>query len=724
MCYARKPEALLTVVLLLPWAAVLGQPTRSPGLAQRNQDRKAERPAAPARAFVVDRGGRLSTEAVLGRPGVAGLRANFGYSDTVIYQRLIFPEGLPPGRILEVSYPQLDLVGVFIPDGERLRVERAGDIYPFSFRALPHRTFLFELPELARGHAILLRFESTGSLDLSTRVLRRDELYETFSRELLVFGCYAGIAGVMAALYLFVFFTVRERSSLDYALHVVGQAGFELCVSALAFQHLWPQSPHWANISSPLFGAGSLYFALRFTRAFLDLELRLPVLNAALRFLGFVPIGIAFLLAFGFFSLGSRAVSALAVLFAPLVLIVAAVLWSRGYRPARLFLAGWSFFLLGILGYVLFLNGLTPAGFWFEHSMRLGSGLQMLILAFAITARIGTLRREKEDAQAHALVAERRRRRLQEKMAHRLKRLVERRTAELSAANSGLLARDREVRRELELAARIQRGLLPPENLELPGLRVATYCHYVTGVGGDYIDIFRFRRRALALGGAGRVGILSADVSGHGIPAALVTSMAKICFQDAARNHASPRRVVLEVNRSLLERVAAGSYLTAFYLTIDDRYRVRFSGGGHPDALVWRRALNSIETWGAPGFLIGALPGMEDLFAEGEGRLSAGDRIVLYTDGFVESADRSGRPFGVERLKALVGEVGGVPLPLALQQLVATFDAETDANARADDCSIVLVEADPGCRGDGGSVPDSVPHRRSGEQAAGAKGDA
>ena len=723
----RNGSALLGVVLLalpslgLVWGAPVTGVERQ---AARMGNAGGPLQALVRRTVLVDPTGDVALGGVLPATfGALPRQATFGYSGSVHYLRLTFPLGVPTGFLLEMSYSQLDQVSVFVPDGAGFSVARFGDLYPFAFRLIPHPTFLFPLPELRSDQAVVIRVESAGSLNLATRVISRESLYQTFGRDSYLFGMYYGIAAVMAFLYLFVFFTVGERSSLYYALHVGFQALFQLSISGMAFQLFWPDSPSWANISAPLFAAASLYFSLRFTREFLELWIHLPIANHFFRLLGNMALWIVPALLLGFLSVGTRAVTVVVMLFTPAVLIAASILWSQGYRPARLFLLGWSAFLVGILLYALFLLGLVRGNFLLQHSIQVGSGMQMLILALAITARIGNLRKEKELAQAFALSSERRRRRLQEKMAYRLQRQVERRTAELSEVNARLLGRDREVRRELELASQIQRGLLPPEIQELPGLRVATHCRYVTGVGGDYLDIFRFRGGPFGLSG-GSVGILSADVAGHGIPAALVTSMAKICFQDAVRAHKSPRRVLLEVNRTLLATIASGSYLTAFYMTIDERYGVRYCGGGHPDPLVFRADRDVIETWSAAGFLIGALDGMEGQFEEKRDRLAPGDRVLLYTDGLTEARTQEGVPFGVPRLADLFLESARMPPAAALRFLLDSFEELTLPDFQEDDYSLVLVEADPLCQeGQAGGRHQEHPDRRAADRGLGSQED-
>src|SRR6185295_3303438 len=112
--------------------------------------------------------------------------------------------------------------------------------------------------------------------------------------------------------------------------------------------------------------------------------------------------------------------------------------------------------------------------------------------------------------------------RLRQEMNVLLKEEVDNKTAELRAAVAELGRRQKSVDRELALAHEIQKRLLSADDREFRGLRTAAFCRYMTKVGGDYYDIFRFADN--------RLGILMADVSGHGAPAALVTAMAKVSF--------------------------------------------------------------------------------------------------------------------------------------------------------------------------------------------------
>lgn len=626
-------------------------------------------------------------------------RPSLGYSAGVHWMRLDFPGGLAEGYLLEVSHPQIDLIQLYVPRQESLLVRRGGDLYPFDFRRPSYRTFLFRLPVVKPADSVLLRFESSGSLSLGVRLLPADTLPAIVSREVYVLGLYYGIAVVMIVLYLFVFLTVRERSSLFYALHVLAHALFQLSVNGLAYEFLWPTYPRWANITVPFFGGMSLYFAVWFVRDFLELWVHLPSVNAAFRRLGHACLLVPLLLMFSEYRYGASLVSFLAMLFAPGVVAASLLLWRQGYRPARFFLLGWSLFLFGIILYSLMVLGLLPATLFFENAMQIGSALQMLVLALAITSRIGALRKEKQSAVVRAFSAERKQRLLQERMSERLKRRVEARTRDLRQLNQTLLERAEEVRKELELAARIQRGILPAELMELPGLRVASFCRYVSDVGGDYLDVFRFR--ANPLGWGGRVGILSADVSGHGIPAALVTTMAKICFLDAVRAHRSPKRVLAEVNRSLVGTLTPGSYLTAFYLTIDEQYNVRYSAAGHQDPLVFRRKRAGIDRWSGRGFVIGALGDLPDAYDELSDRLEPGDRVLLFTDGLTEALDPQGQEYGEDRLARSFLESVDLSLDQAAQRLVASFEASVDAGKLRDDYSFVLLEAAPELKGKG-----------------------
>ena len=155
------------------------------------------------------------------------------------------------------------------------------------------------------------------------------------------------------------------------------------------------------------------------------------------------------------------------------------------------------------------------------------------------------------------------------------------------------------VQRELETARQIQASLLPRALPQATGLDLAARYIPMTAVAGDLYDI-------VSLGPA-QVGILVADVAGHGVPAALVASMVKLAFSTQAEHAGDPARVMGAMNRILCRHVE-GTFVTAIYAVVDtERGAITFANAGHPPLLV-RRAGGIVDEGHGHGLMLGFLP--------------------------------------------------------------------------------------------------------------------
>ncbi len=197
------------------------------------------------------------------------------------------------------------------------------------------------------------------------------------------------------------------------------------------------------------------------------------------------------------------------------------------------------------------------------------------------------------------------------------------------------------VQRELKTAREIQRSLLPREPPHIPGLEVAVEFVPMTAVAGDLYDFVDL--------GPLKVGILVADVSGHGIPAALVASMVKLAFSTQAEQAHDPARVLTGVNRVLCRQLEQG-FVTAVYVAIDIEQRlITVANAGHPPPLIGRSD-GSILQIEEHGLLLGLLP--DASYANTEIELRDGDLILLYTDGVTEAQNAADEFFDGERVRS------------------------------------------------------------------------
>jgi serine phosphatase RsbU (regulator of sigma subunit)/predicted ester cyclase len=210
--------------------------------------------------------------------------------------------------------------------------------------------------------------------------------------------------------------------------------------------------------------------------------------------------------------------------------------------------------------------------------------------------------------------------------------------------------RERErIEQDLRVARTIQQASLPKEVPQLEGWQIAPFYRPAREVGGDFYD-FHFLSQ-------GRLGLVTGDATGKGVPAALVMSTTCGMLQLAAQvlDSSSPGEVLERVNETLLARIPLNMFVTCFYAILDpESGTLRYANAGHDPPYLWHGGC--CEELRARGMPLGLMPGMS--YEEGEVSLREGDSVLFYSDGLVEAHDPKGEMFGFPRLRAHVAEHG------------------------------------------------------------------
>jgi phosphoserine phosphatase RsbU/P len=196
------------------------------------------------------------------------------------------------------------------------------------------------------------------------------------------------------------------------------------------------------------------------------------------------------------------------------------------------------------------------------------------------------------------------------------------------------------IQKELETARQIQLSILPSVIPKIEGLDIAARYIPMTSVAGDFYDFILVDEK--------HIGILVADVSGHGMPAALIASMLKIALSSQVAHAADPAQVLSGLNQALCGKFQH-HFVTAAYLFVDMQNRtLTYAGAGHPPLLLWggSKAVRSVEE---NGLFLGKFSFAT--YSSVELPLKAGDRILLYTDGIPETANPAGVEFGTDGFK-------------------------------------------------------------------------
>ena len=249
---------------------------------------------------------------------------------------------------------------------------------------------------------------------------------------------------------------------------------------------------------------------------------------------------------------------------------------------------------------------------------------------------------------------------------------------------------------EIRQARSIQSKLLPTKVPKLPGLEVATFSRFCHEVGGDYFDFIPMPNN--------RVGVVIADVSGKGVPAAMVMVMFRSILRMVAGNEQSAIETMVQTNRLLAPDLLRGMFVSALYAVVDPTGRdMTFVNAGHHPPLIWRPRLSGTRAINLKGPVLGLLD--TDRFRESISErtlaLEPGDCLCLYTDGVTEAKNLLGDQFGEQGLARAFRAAAGQRVREIVQDLVSAVDAHQDSAPQHDDITILVLKR----QANGGSHP-------------------
>jgi serine phosphatase RsbU (regulator of sigma subunit) len=234
--------------------------------------------------------------------------------------------------------------------------------------------------------------------------------------------------------------------------------------------------------------------------------------------------------------------------------------------------------------------------------------------------------------------------------------------------------------REIEIAREVQFQLLPRSVPVVRGLELSGVCLPAVGVGGDYYDYLPLPDE--------RIGLVIADVSGKGIPAALLMAGLQASVRSLALPGIPPCEVNRRLNDMLHSTTSDARYATLFFALYDPRDRsLTYSNAGHfPPIHFCSTGAARLSQGGLP---IGLMPG--SLYGEGRRELGVGDVIALFTDGVIESPDANGEEFGEARLIEVLSRRRGEPLPDIRDAVIDAIRGWTRVGTPHDDITLVLA---------------------------------
>jgi serine phosphatase RsbU (regulator of sigma subunit) len=256
-------------------------------------------------------------------------------------------------------------------------------------------------------------------------------------------------------------------------------------------------------------------------------------------------------------------------------------------------------------------------------------------------------------------------------------RIAERQlTARATEANVAL-------EREFLAVGELQRGLLPKELPRIAGYRWEVHYATSTRAGGDYYDAFPLP--------GGRIGVIVADATGHGAPAAVLMAMTRALLGADPESRVAPDEVLTRLNRHLARVLPLGWFVTACYVVIDPaRGRFTYSLAGHGAPFIVRARDDAAEELPDRGGLpLGPFP--ERGYEAGCAELEPGDTLVLFTDGVIETTSPTREMFGLERLREALAGSSRAGLEDAKLRLLERLAAHAAGTRLEDDTTVLML---------------------------------
>jgi len=240
--------------------------------------------------------------------------------------------------------------------------------------------------------------------------------------------------------------------------------------------------------------------------------------------------------------------------------------------------------------------------------------------------------------------------------------------------------------KELLLARDIQMRLVPEEPLECGPWRADGRVVPARQVGGDYFDYFTIE--------GGRLAVVLADVSGKGVPAALLVSTVQGTLRAFSDGRRPPREIFREMNRAVVRHAGSGRFVTMFYAELDPRaWELRYVNAGHNYPLL-RRANGEIEPLATGGVPLGLFGDAE--YEESVAPFGDRDGLLLFSDGITEAMDLFQAEYGDDRLASLWARNAGDAPGEFIARLVQDVAEFRGAAAQSDDMTVVVVGRRPG----------------------------
>ncbi len=518
-------------------------------------------------------------------------------------------------------------------------IKELGRILPTGPDPHPSSPTTFLPPEsIVQPVTFYLRVVSSDTKLIPLEILTREAYKSRSQIRLLWFGVYYGILLSMSLYNLILFLSLREYNRLYYLFYLICMGIVFLGLNGLlqAYFHIGIASVRNILFTSLCF----VYFwACWFAKSFLFTRTHTPFFDRLLSICMILSLALAAVVSATSEAWGAAAVNIAGLIIPPVVLLAAVTTLAQGFRPARFFLLAFAVLILSTIFEALVAFDVLP--YLTRYTSQFASAIEVIFLQLALADRIKVLSQEQES-----------------------------------------------IKQSLHLAREVQQNLLPHENPQIDWLDIAGKSIYCDETGGDYFDFIidansKDKNIAVAIG----------DVSGHGIPAALLMAAVRSSLRQRLALPGSTSGIISDVNRQLVQDLEdSGQFITMFFLALDpDERQLHWVRAGHDPAIFYDPASDSFEELGGSGIALGV---DEDwVFKEYTKRnLKRGQIIFLSTDGIWEARNSKGEMFGKEPIYNILCSKSSLKAHEILDVIFESLNSFQKGTKVEDDITLVIIK--------------------------------
>ena len=342
--------------------------------------------------------------------------------------------------IVEFYDQTIDYIEAYFPvEGGGYLHKRAGDRLFFSEKDFMHKNFEWIVnTNIKDGHILYFKVSSHSYADIRVAFKTVNRFVYYSLNEYFAYGVFYGMIFIFTLYNLQIFLAIRERRYLYYAFYIVSVGVYAMCIDGIAYQYLWPKWPEWNQIAHGASLYALIFWALLFSKHFLNTSKRAPKLNKAINLA--ITVRTLWFLYVLFFDHQLFDYRNIEIIPLSLIFYTGITVLMRGYKPARFFVLAYGILFTGFLIKALILMAVIPFTILSHYSLHICFLLEMIFLTFALSERVRLLKANRDRALRRTLIQHQENAKLNNKVNKELEEKIVARTKELEEKNLMLAA--------------------------------------------------------------------------------------------------------------------------------------------------------------------------------------------------------------------------------------------------------------------------------------------